>query len=188
MDLVNGDSLARRGAAHRPGLGEVIDWAAQICEALDHAHGRGVIHCDLKPANLLLDESGRVRVTDFGLSRLLTETSDVRSAIEGTAPFMAPEQGSPSWGVIDCRTDVFGLGAVMYWLLCGQPPWPGSSLSELLKLVTGPVPVVRLQDVRPELPARVSGLCMKCLAKQPAARFQSVGDLRAALRAVAESG
>jgi serine/threonine-protein kinase len=82
---------------------EAIGWSIAICDALEHAHSRGIIHCDLKPSNLLLDHGGRLRVTDFGLSRSLTEEAPWNAEAEGTAPYMAPEQASSklsgqSWG------------------------------------------------------------------------------------------
>jgi RNA polymerase sigma factor (sigma-70 family) len=184
MDLVNGEHLALREGIDLVPPGQVVDWALQVCSALDHAHGQGVVHCDLKPANLLLDESGRIRVTDFGLARSLAQGTPVCAEIEGTPPFMAPEQVSRSWGAIDRRTDVFGLGAVMYWLLCRQPPWPGRSLNEVLARVIGPDPVIPIASLRPDLPTNMSEVCMTCLAKRPDRRFQSMDDLRIALMAV----
>jgi serine/threonine-protein kinase len=184
MELVRGESLALRGGSDPTSSAQVVEWALQVCDALDHAHGQGVVHCDLKPANLLLDESGQIRVTDFGLSRSLFRATPVCAEIEGTAPFMAPEQASRAWGAIDQRTDVFGLGAVTYWLFCGQPPWPGRSLNDVLARVIGPGPVVPISSLRPDLTTAVTEVCMTCLAKRPEHRFQSMGELRDALMAL----
>src|SRR5205823_13214835 len=102
------------------------------CDALEHAHSRGIIHCDLKPANLLLDGNGSIRVTDFGLARSLADETPWTAEVEGTAPFMAPEQASRYWGPIGVRTDVYGLGAVLYSLLTGRPPYIARRLPDIL--------------------------------------------------------
>ena len=148
---------------------------------LDHAHGQGVVHCDLKPANLLLDERGRIQVTDFGLARSLTEDTPWAAEVEGTAPFMAPEQASRCWGPIDHRTDVYGIGAVIFALLTGRPPFLGHRLPDILAEVISATPVVSPGSLRPDLPEWVSDLCRKCLSKAPEARFQSVQEVRSAL-------
>ena len=123
----------------------------ETCDALDHAHERGVVHCDLKPANLLLDEDGRIRVTDFGLARSLAGETPWAAEVEGTAPFMAPEQASPIWGPIDHRTDVYGIGAVLFTLLTGRPPFVGRRLPDVLAQVVSatPVPCARQPSPRP---------------------------------------
>ena len=122
MDLVNGPDLALLGGrrSHRRGRGHPLGDGDLRCAR--HAHERGIVHCDLKPANLLLDEGGRIRVTDFGLARSLAEDTPWAAEVEGTAPFMAPEQASRCWGPIDHRTDVYGIGAVLFALLTGRPP------------------------------------------------------------------
>ena len=122
MDLVAGSNLALVSRARCISIPEAIQWAIETCDALEHAHGRGIIHCDLKPANLVLDGDGSIRVTDFGLARSLTEQMPWTAEIEGTAPFMAPEQASPSYGEIDARTDIYGIGAILFVLLTGRPP------------------------------------------------------------------
>src|SRR3954468_6214413 len=137
----------------------------ETCDALGHAHGRRIVHCDLKPANLLLDEGGRIRVTDFGLARFIAEETPWAAEVEGTAPFMAPEQASRCWGPIDRRTDVYGIGAVLYALLTGRPPWGGRRLPDVLADVISAAPVVPPISLRPDLPRSLSDLCRKCLSK-----------------------
>ena len=187
MELVDGPNLALVGAARRLAVAEALRWTIQTCEALEHAHARKVIHCDLKPANLLLDGSGTIRVTDFGLARSLTGEAPWAAEVEGTAPFMAPEQASRAWGPISERTDIYGIGAVLYALLTGRPPWPGRRLSDILANVIGPVPVVPARHARPDLPVALDALCGKCLSKVPADRFETAQELRAALEEAASS-
>jgi serine/threonine protein kinase len=152
-----------------------------MCHALAHAHAAGVIHCDLKPANILLDGAGAVRVADFGLARHLTRDSPWAAAVEGTAPFMAPEQAVGAAGAIDPRTDVYGLGAVLYALLTGQAPWTGRSVPEILARVIGDAPVVPPIRIRPDLAPAINDVCERCLAKPPRDRFGTIDDVRTAL-------
>lgn len=115
MDLIEGTDLSR---VSRPGVEQALRWVAEAADAVDHAHWAGVVHCDLKPANLLLGADGHIRVSDFGLARSLGRDDTPRG---GTPGFMAPEQRSPA-GVVTPRTDVFGLGAVLRALLPAMPP------------------------------------------------------------------
>ena len=181
MDLVAGPSLDRliRDRAITPG--EAIGWVGQAAGAVAHAHEHGVVHCDLKPANLLLDESGRVRVTDFGLARSLLGPTPWAVEPEGTAPFMAPEQAATAWGPIGPRTDVYGLGAVLFALLTGQPPCTGPTRPAILAAVIAPTPVPSPITLRPDLPEPLAALCARCLAKSPADRFATARDVRMAL-------
>ncbi|MDG3007237.1 serine/threonine-protein kinase [Paludisphaera mucosa] len=181
MELVLGGDLSRHSRERRIPEDEAVRWAMEICEALAHAHERGVVHCDLKPANILIDVGGRIRVTDFGLARSLAGESLGAAEVEGTAPFMAPEQASRSWGVIDRRTDVYGLGAVLYALLTGRPPFVGERSSAILADVVSPTPVVSPSRHRPDLSERLSDLCRRCLAKSPEDRFATADEVRSAL-------
>jgi RNA polymerase sigma factor (sigma-70 family) len=114
MDLVEGSDLGRQP---RPGVADALRWVAEAADALEYAHGQGVIHCDVKPSNLLLGNDGRVLVTDFGLARSL---SDGDAFHGGTVGFMAPEATQPG-AKVSPRTDVFGLGAVLRALLPSRP-------------------------------------------------------------------
>jgi eukaryotic-like serine/threonine-protein kinase len=181
MDLVAGSNLALVGRTRLISVEEAIRWTLETCDALEHAHARGIIHCDLKPANLVLDEDGSIRVTDFGLARSLTEHMHWTAEVEGTAPFMAPEQASRLWGQIDTRTDIYGIGAVLYTLLTGRPPWPGRRLPDILADVISAAPVIPPTRLRPDLPEPVSDLCRTCLSKAQAHRYQTVQDVHSAL-------
>src|SRR5262249_43520601 len=121
MGLVEGGDLARRLAAGPIDVADAIRWTAEAADAIEHAHQQGVIHCDLKPSNLLLGNDGRVRVTDFGLARTLTASRHAG----GTPGFMAPEQRDAG-GEVSVRADVYGLGAVLFALLTGRAPDTGA--------------------------------------------------------------
>jgi tRNA A-37 threonylcarbamoyl transferase component Bud32 len=181
MDLVSGPNLALLCRTRVITVDEAIRWAIATCDALDHAHARGIIHCDLKPANLLLHEDGAIRVTDFGLARSLTEHTPWTAEVEGTAAFMAPEQASRCWGPIDARTDVYGVGAILYTLLTGRPPWVGRRLPDILADVVSAAPVLPPMSLRPDLPKPVNDLCQKCLTKEPPGRYPTIRDVRSAL-------
>jgi serine/threonine protein kinase len=114
MDLVEGSDLSRQPS---PGIAEALRWVAEAADAIEYAHGMGVIHCDLKPSNLLLGNDGHIRVSDFGLARSL---ADGNAAHGGTTGFMAPEQRDAE-GTVSPRTDVYGLGAVLCALLPQGP-------------------------------------------------------------------
>jgi eukaryotic-like serine/threonine-protein kinase len=117
-------------------------------------------------------------VTDFGLARTLSDRTRSTGELEGTAPFMAPEQVSRSWGNIDVRTDVYGLGAVLFALLTGRPPWIGRSLPDILAQVISAAPVVPPSSLRPDPPEPVSDLCCKCLSKVPGDRYRTLEEVR----------
>jgi tRNA A-37 threonylcarbamoyl transferase component Bud32 len=181
MDHVQGPNLADLGKLRAISVDESLRWVIEVCSALEHAHSRGVVHCDLKPANLLIDETGRVRVTDFGLARSLSGETPWAAEIEGTGPFMAPEQISRAWGPIDARTDVYGVGAVLFTLLTGRPPWVGRELTDILAEVSSDTPVIAPGRIRPDLPQSMSELCQRCLAKAPQDRYRTARDVGSAL-------
>jgi eukaryotic-like serine/threonine-protein kinase len=184
MDLVVGCNLQLAAGERAIAEEEAIHWAMEICNVLEHAHERGIVHCDLKPANILLDDRGRIRVTDFGLARSLAGETSGMAEIEGTAPFMAPEQASRSWGPVDHRTDVYGIGAVLFALLTGRPPFVGGRLPDILADVIASTPVVSPARLRPGLSEPLSDLCRRCLSKEPEARYQTAREVRSALATV----
>jgi eukaryotic-like serine/threonine-protein kinase len=181
MDLVDGCDLSNRLRRGEIPIAHALQWAIEACEALAHAHERGIIHCDLKPANLLLNEQSRVRVTDFGLARSIRECPRPVERIEGTGAFMAPEQISGWWGSISPRTDVYGVGAVLFNLLTGEPPYRGATLADVLAQVVSGVATRLPNELRPDVPTRLNDICGRCLTKSPDARFASVRDLGTAL-------
>lgn len=182
QELVHGQHLGLETSGRKVAISEAQRWVAEAAEAIDHAHSYGVIHCDLKPANLLLDAEGHVRVTDFGLATIVTRGAAMRPAIAGTMGYMAPEQLDPSWGPIGPRTDVFGLGAVLFSLLIGEAPFSGKSVTELLQNMFETSPKLSLQSHRLDLTPNLNAICLKCLALAPADRFATAAELAQALR------
>ena len=182
MDWIDGPNLAEVLKSHGPvDADTAVRWMREACEGLEQAHAQGIIHCDLKPGNLLLDGRGHVHITDFGLSRSLSDESRIGDRIEGTAPFMAPEQIAGHWGAIDVRTDVYGLGAVLYTLLTGRPPCEGRTPADVLANVVSGSPITAPAVLRPTLPPALNDLCLRCLAKSPADRFSNLAELAASL-------
>jgi serine/threonine protein kinase len=186
MELLNGrslkDEIAARGALP---LEEVRDIAAQVCEALQFAHDLGIVHRDLKPANVVAHEFGpgqRVyKVVDFGLANI-RDSDETRLTgpheFIGTISYASPEQLTGA--VVDTRSDVYSIGAVLFEMLTGRAPFTGpDSMSVLNGHLMSPVP--RLIDLRPELPAWLDLAVGRSLAKNPADRWQRIADLAAAL-------
>ena len=153
--------------------------AGQMADGLSYAHWAGIYHRDVKPQNILLDASGRARLTDFGIATGPEWTRVTRAgAIVGSSRYMSPEQvqGRP----IDGRTDVYSLGIVFYEMLAGAPPFDGSTIAEIGRQHIRATPPP-LSDIRPELPAEVVRIVDRCLEKLPESRFQSMDELLGAL-------
>ena len=183
MELIEGRDLAAVVRSGPVAIGEATRWIMQACEAVEHAHERGVIHCDLKPGNLIVDRDGRLHVADFGFARFLTENAAVDARMEGTAAFMAPEQISAYWGPIDPRTDIYGLGAVLYTLLTGRPPWDGRSIADVLAQVVSAQAARAPIEFRSDLTAKINRICLQCLARLRPTGSRACDELRDALSA-----
>jgi tRNA A-37 threonylcarbamoyl transferase component Bud32/DNA-directed RNA polymerase specialized sigma24 family protein len=183
QEFVDGPNLAEIAAQRSINVAEAIRWLAEAADAIDHSHRRQVIHCDLKPANMLLDAQARVRVTDFGLAHILSD-SKVRAAVAGTAGYMAPEQLDASFGPIGPRTDVFGLGAVLFSLLTGRPPFSGETIEVLLRSMWERSPALTLRGERADASEQVDAVCRKCLALSPRERFNTAAELAQSLRLI----
>jgi tetratricopeptide (TPR) repeat protein len=155
---------------------------AQAADALEHAHSLGIVHRDVKPGNLLLDDAGKVWVTDFGLARIdaganLTMTGDLL----GTLRYMAPEQALAKHNLVDHRADVYALGATLYELLTLRPAVGGEDKQEVLRRIAFEdlVPPRKLDRA---IPAELETIALKCLAKEPKERYATAGELAADLR------
>ncbi len=166
-------------------LDEAARIVSQVAEGLDHAHRSGVIHRDVKPSNIMLDSAGDVYITDFGISKLVEGSAQFTgSGIIGTPAYMSPEQGLGQ--PIDHRTDVYSLGVVLYQMVVGEVPFQAETpMAVVIKHIHEPLPLP--SQVRPGLPAAVERVILKGMAKNPDARYQSCGELAAALREAVEA-
>ena len=177
MKFVEGGSLADRLEQGPIPTREAMTLLAQVARGIAHAHARGVLHRDLKPANILLGEEGQPLLTDFGLAKSTTADSGVTAtgAVLGTPAYMPPEQASGE-GDVTTRADVYGLGAILYELLTGQPPHSGPSLPRILHSVLNEVPLPpRERDA--SVDADLDLICCKAIARNPADRYDTVADL-----------
>jgi len=188
LELVEGeplDAVLKRGSLLAPE--EAVRITIGLCEALAHAHERGVLHRDLKPANVILDTSGQPRLTDFGLALQLDAEEERLSRTGqtlGTPAYMAPEQAAGEKQRIDVRTDVYGLGATLYALLTGLAPFRAQSQMQLITSVLRNMPEPPSAHV-PELDPALDSIVLKCLAKKRLDRYSSMEDLAVDLRAFA---
>lgn len=180
MEYVRGENLKRLiRKVGRLFAGQAIPIACQICEGLAEAHRLGIVHRDLKPQNVMIDEDGQAKIMDFGLARLLrTEGKDDSGSKTGTPAYVSPEQvkGLPA----DGRSDLYSLGVLMYEMLTGTLPFKADSARELLHKHQAELPRDP-REVNPGISAGLSQVVMKCLEKDPGARFQSAAEIREAL-------
>ena len=150
-----------------------------MADALDHAHRHGLVHRDVKPANVLVQPDGRVKVTDFGIAKA-TGTDDLTrtGTVVGTARYLAPEQVNGE--TVDARADVYALGLVLYEMLTGRPPFGGDTdiATAVARLTSAPEPI---RSLRPEVPRTVEDVVARSLARDPEYRYSSAR--RAARRA-----
>jgi len=169
MELVEGQSLEKILTKGSVPFVTACNWVAHVAVALTVAHRRGIIHGDVKPANILITNENRVKLTDFGMARLAShDTGD--TSLFGTPAYWCPEQihGRPQ----DARSDLFSLGIVLYEALTGISPFAGDSLQAVCNRVLSSTPLPATQS-NPSLPSVINELLAHCLAKDPAQRFAS---------------
>jgi eukaryotic-like serine/threonine-protein kinase len=174
MKFVEGgqlDEIARRQPISIRLAAELI---AKVARTVHYAHEYGILHRDIKPGNILLDAKGEPHLTDFGLARLVESESSVTHTLDvlGTPSYMAPEQAVGNNAAVSSVTDVYGIGAVLYQLLTGQPPFAGGTTYETIKLLedTEPRPP---RSLNPKIDRDLSTICLKCLEKDPKRRYSS---------------
>lgn len=173
MEFVSGETLetivARDGALE---LGRALDYTCQICNAVDHAHRHGVLHRDLRPSNVLISDSGLVKVADFGTSRFL-EIAAHGTTVIGSPPYMAPEQFH---GRAVFASDIYSLGVTMFQMLTGDMPYESPSPADLDRLMSGGlITAPRLKN--PKIPRAIEGIVLKAMAPEITGRYQRAADL-----------
>jgi len=179
MAFVDGPTVAEKVRQGPLELPEAVDIALQTARALREAHEKGVIHRDVKSANVMLTRRGQVKLTDFGLARLMSQEITLQKRLQGTPAYMSPEQIHGE--KVDHRTDIWSLGVMMYEMVTGRLPFPGDSRQILVYAISNeePEPVEKL---RPQAPAELVEIIRKALAKDPARRYQQVGELIGGLK------
>jgi serine/threonine protein kinase len=182
MPLVSGGTLADRLQGQPLPLSQVRTIISQVGDALDYAHSRGVVHRDVKPSNVLMDERGNALLSDFGIAKLVEGTQHFTQTggIVGTPAYMSPEQGM---GLkIDRRCDIYALGIILYQMVTGRVPFEAETpMAVLLKHINDPLPPPRV--LNPALPEAVERVILKALAKNPDDRFATASELTQALQA-----
>ena len=161
-------------SARRQRQREIVALMMKVGDALSYAHQRGVLHRDLKPSNILMDAAGEPHLTDFGLAKLADRASGltVASAVLGSPAYMAPEQAAGKVAELTTAADIYGLGAVLYELLTGRPPFTGESPMEILRKVMDEEPV-RVAKRVPDVDRDLETICHRCLESHPARRYRS---------------
>ncbi|HEY2800617.1 MAG TPA: serine/threonine-protein kinase, partial [Chthoniobacterales bacterium] len=174
MNLLDGGHLDQVVGQGKLSIRRAVELLARLARGVHFAHEHGILHRDIKPGNILLDAEGEAHLTDFGLARLLETDSSVTRTTEilGTPSYIAPEQASGSQGELTRATDIYGLGAVLYQLLTGSPPFLGATTFETIRLVLETEPRwPRL--LNPNVDPDLSTICLKCLEKDPGRRYPS---------------
>lgn len=175
MEWVAGEDLAAWVAREQPTVNEIVRSVIPVAEAIAAAHATGIVHCDLKPTNVLRRVDGHVFLTDFGFAHGANEMNP--SVTGGTAGFLAPEQVSSAFGEIGPHTDVYGLGALLYSLLTGGPPFTGRDVPETLAKVLSSQPVTSASFWNAKIPKSLDEFCLRCLEKEPAERTGQAVEL-----------
>lgn len=181
MEFVDGIALNTRLQNQEPRqLAQVLGWMRQLLGALHYAHAKGVVHRDVKPANLLITADGQVKVTDFGIARIDSSVLTQTGSMIGTPSYMSPEQFCGE--LVDGRSDVFSAGIVLYQLLTGERPFSGSATMVMQQILNQtPVPP---SSLNPTLDPQFDQLIRQALAKRPDERFASAQDFLDALEAL----
>ncbi|MFO0979082.1 MAG: protein kinase [Planctomycetaceae bacterium] len=183
--FVDGCDLARILKRGMQNLAFTLEVIATVAEALDSAHKRGFVHRDIKPANILIDDATQSPyLADFGLAQRESDILNC-SDLAGTPLYMSPEQVTAGGSMLDCRSDLFSLGCVLYQMLTGVHPFSGNTTSDVLSAIVNTSPV-RPSSLNAEIPDELEQICLKALQKDPAERFATAGKMADALRQIME--
>ncbi|HEX8310499.1 MAG TPA: protein kinase [Chthoniobacteraceae bacterium] len=175
MKLAGGGCLTDHG---RPSTRDSVLLMAKVARAMQYAHGKDVLHRDLKPGNILLDGQGEPLVADFGLAKWLDRPSDLTQSLTvfGTPGYLAPEQAVGKADELGRTADIYSLGAILFELLSGRPPFVGSNAWAVVKEASE-TPAPKLRTLVPEADRDLETICARCLEREPAARYQNAGDV-----------
>ncbi|HEY5915430.1 MAG TPA: protein kinase [Verrucomicrobiae bacterium] len=181
MEYVEGPSLAQIACDSPLPAPRAARYVESLARAIHYAHERGILHRDLKPSNIILDASGQPRITDFGLAKRLSGDSDLTLSgqVLGAPAYMAPEQAAGKRANVGVPSDVYALGAILYFLLEGRPPFAAETLPEILVRVQTQPPAPLLNAA---IPPDLKAICLKCLKKDPGSRYPSASALAEDLR------
>ncbi len=178
MEHIEGKSLSTVCKSQELSSEQIASLMKEIAEAADFAHQHGVLHRDLKPSNIIIGNDGRPKILDFGLAKNMESKDHLTSSgsAVGTPSYMPPEQAQASRDEITCRSDVYSLGAILYELITGKPPFRAGSLLQILTLVIHDEPRPP-RDTNPHCPRDLEAICLKCLQKSPLKRYETANRL-----------
>src|SRR5437016_5718009 len=178
MKLVEGGQLDEVVRREPMPIRQSAELIAKVARTVHYAHEHGILHRDIKPGNILLDKNGEPHLTDFGLARLVETESTVTGTLEllGTPSYMAPQQAAGGTTKVSKATDVYGLGAVLYQLLTGNPPFAGGTTYETIRLLLNTEPR-KPRALNPKIDRELSTICLKCLEKDPQRRYLAAAGL-----------
>lgn len=181
MDFIEGLSLKIFLQKYSPSIKEIVHIMIEVGEALHYAHTKEIIHRDIKPSNIMIDIHQKPKIMDFGLAKMVSEKDSLSQSgdVLGTPAYMSPEQIRSK--TIDCRTDIYSLGATIYESLTGKPPFSGESYLDILYQIVH-TEVIYPRNITPNIPRELEAICLKCLRKNPSERYNNslmfVTDLR----------
>ncbi len=178
LEFVDGGTLSEKVAKNLMRPKETATMMVTLARAIHYAHEHGIVHRDLKPGNVLLTEDGAPKIADFGLAKKLEEDSGMTrmGTIVGTPSFMPPEQAAGEVNRVGKSADIYSLGAILYDLLTGRPPFKGANVIETLQLVRSQEPLAP-SSLQPGVPRDLETICLKCLQKDPARRYATAAEL-----------
>jgi serine/threonine-protein kinase len=162
-------------------VSETLETIAKVADALDYAHSQNVVHRDIKPANIMRLKDGKIKVTDFGIARITSQSKTATGTVMGTPSYMSPEQLSGA--KVDGRADLFSLGVTLYELLTGEKPFTGDTVATLMyRIANAPHPPI--EQARGDLPPGCRAIIDHALEKDPNKRYQQGSEMAAELRAL----